>query len=355
MSEEDTWSIPCHAALLRDKPTLLACDSETEGLRWVDKAFGVSFAWEADGELRSGYIDIRYHPELWTEVKAWIKDDKPELIFHNAKFDQLKLGLFSNDYHDTCLMVWILDENYPKSLKVLAEKVLGVTTDEATVLKETRKKLGLTVNDGYHMLPLDVVAPYAIQDSIYTYQLYLRLAVAIAKEPDLEEVYKVERQLSLCVAGMEMRGIGVDTEYLKRRIIELGDEILTLEREIQGIVGKPLGDGKKKERVLVGKYKNGNPKYQMKPLVEFNPNSPAQIQEFFNSVGIKLSGTSEDLLGAIPHRLATVLLEIRSKKKIRNTYLVPLLEQTVDGVAHPNLNIMGTRTKRFSSSGASDG
>ena len=355
MIEEDIWSIPCHAQLMADKPETLAIDCESSGIKWADEAFGVSFAWYVGEELRSGYIDFRTHQELWDEVKAWILQDKPELVAHNFKFDAHKLGLYPQNFQDTCLMVYLLDENYPKKLKVLAAKVLKEETDEATVLAETRKALGLKVTDGYDRLPLSVIAPYAIRDSEYCLRLYLRLQIALAKEPDLQAVYQHEKQLLLCVAGTERRGMGVDTEYLRTKIVELGDEIIGLEREISEIVGKPIGDGKKKIRVPDGKYKNGNPKFRTEQANEFNPNSHVQIKDFFNSVGLDLSGTDEDALGDVTHPLAATLLKLRGVRKLRNTYLVNILAEQVDGIFHPNFNLTGTKTGRFSSSGASDG
>jgi DNA polymerase I-like protein with 3'-5' exonuclease and polymerase domains len=345
---------------MHDQPDRLAIDSETSGVKWSDTAFGVSFAWERDNEIRSGYIDLRHNPDLWDGphgVKGWIKETSPVLLLHNAKFDFHKLGLYpqADHFHDTCLMVYILNENYPKGLKVLAQKLLKEDTDESEVLKRARKEAGLTRQDGYDRLPLSVVAPYAIQDAAYTYRLYLRLAVALAKEPDLEEVYSLERQLILCVAGTERRGIGVDTEYLRAKIIELGDDILSLEREIADLVGKPVGDGKKKIRVPDGKYKNGRPKYRQQPVEEFNPNSPLQISEYFNSVGVSVSGTAESDLEGVTHPFAEVLLRLRKTRKIRNTYLVPMLEEAADSILHPSFNLTATKTKRFSSSGASDG
>lgn len=359
MTDEDIWSVPCHTALMRDRPSVLAIDSETSGLTWKDTAFGVSFAWEVEGELRSGYIDIRYAAELWGSVKEWIKDDKPELLFHNAKFDMHKLGLYPNNFQDTNLMVYLLNEHYPKKLKYLAQKVLGESTDEDEIVKKTRHKLKLKEEDGYDRLPLEVVAPYAIKDAEFTFRLYARLAVKIAEEDEIAEVYSLEKQLILCVAGTEIRGIGINIEYAKERVIALGDEILGLERDIVKIVGKPVGKGEK-ERVPDGKFKNGNPKFKTVKKNEFNPDSPDQVLAFFISVGINLSGTSKEVLETVSHPLADVLNRIRVVKKDRNTYFVPMVKESEwdakQGcwVLHPHFNLTKTKTFRSSSSKVTD-
>ena len=295
MSDEDTWSQECYRLFFVDLPEQVAIDSETTGLTWKDAAFGVSMAWYRGEELISGYIDLRYYPHLWVEVKEWIKTYKPELIFHNAKFDMHKLGLYPNNFQDTCLIIYLLNEHYTKKLKELARRILKEETDENTVVKETRRKLKLTREDGYDKLPLSVVAPYAIKDAEYTLRLYHRLKDKIAEEEDLAQVYSVEKQLLLCVAGTERRGMAIDVPYVKSQIIELGDEILQIEREISDIVGKPVGRGAN-IKVRDGEYKNGNPRYRTEKVNEFNPDSPDQVLAYFNSVGVEVSKTSKDAL-----------------------------------------------------------
>lgn len=354
---KDQWSQDCFDRLINSRPDELAIDSETSGLKWSDRAFGVSFSWYVQGQVSAGYIDIRSNSHLWDMVKAWILDENPRLLFHNAKFDMHKLGLYPqpDSFEDTCLMTYILNEHYPKGLKVLAEKILKKTTDEADAVKKARKELKLRAEDGYDKLPLEVVAPYAIQDARFTLGLYSRLQSALAKEPVLEKVYLEEKALLLCVAGTEIRGMRINTEYVKQQVIELGDRIIQLEREIAGIVNLPVGDGKKKERVQVGKFKNGNPKYETRKIPEFNPNSPPQLLEYFKSQGIDLESTSEEALRNIDHPLAEALRQLRRAVKMRSTYFMAMLDEVDEnGILHPNWNLTVTKTKRFSSSGRGD-
>lgn len=377
--DEDRWSQDCYDRLMAHRPGQLAIDSETTGLAWTDTAFGVSFAWyenKKGGEgvipvLYSGYIDIRYASELWNNVKAWIKEDKPELIFHNAKFDMHKLGLYpqADNFHDTCLMVYLLNEHHPKKLKILAKKVLKEETDESTAVRNARqaiakasKKDGVSrklADIGYDELPLPVIAPYAIKDAEFTLRLYARLAVALAKEPELETVYSLERQLLLCVAGTELRGMSIDIDYAKKMVIQLGDEIIQVEREISDIVGKPVGKGEA-FKVRDGNYKNGNPRYRTEKPNEFNPNSPDQILEYFSTVGVNASGTKDIVLQALSHPLADALLRLRPLLKDRNTYFVPMVKESQWSeklqcwVLHPNFNLTETKTFRSSSSKVKD-
>lgn len=347
------------------RPSQLAIDSETTGLAWTDTAFGVSFAWyenKRGGEgiipiLCSGYIDIRYASELWDNVKTWIKEAQPTLIFHNAKYDQHKLGIYpqADKFEDTCLQVYLINEHHPKSLKVLASKVLKEDTDEAVVLKEARRKLKLKASDGYDKLPLDVLVPYAQKDAEFTLRLFVRLQRALEEIPSVENVYQLEKELLLCVAGTERKGMAVNVEYVRAKIIELGDQIIQLEREIATIVGKPIGDGKTKIKIPDGKYKTGRLKFRTEGVNEFNPNSPAQILSFLQAAGEDITTTDKTALEGLEHPLAKALTNLRAIQKVRSTYLIPMLEESVDEVLHPNFNLTSTKTKRFSSSGATDG
>lgn len=369
MTDEDIWSVPCYEAFMRDLPMSFALDSECSGLTWADTAFMASMAWMRGDELISGCIDFRHHPELWREIRQWILDNNPHIIYHHCKYDAHKLHIYSNNFDDTCLMVYLLNEHYPKKLKYLAQKVLGESTDEDEVVKKAKmvivkadKREGVSrkLEDiGYDEIPLPIMAPYAIKDAEYTIRLYARLKIKIEEEPELEEVYSLEKQLILCVAGTELRGIGINIDYAKKRVIELGDEILGLERDIVKIVGKPVGKGAT-ERVPDGKFKNGNPKFKTVKRNEFNPDSPEQVLAFFKSVGIDISSTSRDVLETVSHPLAGILDTMRARKKDRNTYFVPMVkeaewdEKQKCWLIHPNFNLTKTKTFRSSSSKVED-
>lgn len=316
---------------LADAPNELSLDTETTGLMWKDTAFMVSYAWESD-EVVSAYIDLRTDPQLWVRLKEYIDIVQPNIVYHNAKFDMHKLNYYPTNFDDTCLMIYLLNEHHVKGLKPAAEKILGETTDEATALKEERRKLKLKKSDGYAPLPVSIVAPYAEKDAEFTLRLHTKLANAIAKIPTVAKVYSLEKQLLLDVCEIEKHGLAIDEDYVRVKIVQLGDEVVTIEKRIEVLVNKPVGTGPN----------------------EFNPRSPQQLLAIFTSMGYTVSGTGIAELRTIDHELARLIVSKRSKEKLRATYLMPMLDEEVSGIVHPNFNLTQTVTKRFSSSGASE-
>lgn len=316
---------------LADAPNELSLDTETTGLMWKDAAFMVSYAWESD-DIVSAYIDLRTDPDLWVRLREYLEIVQPNVVYHNAKFDMHKLQYYPSNFDDTCLMIYLLNEHHVKGLKPAAEKILGETTDEADRLKEERRKLKLKKSDGYAPLPVSVVAPYAEKDAEFTLRLHAKLANAIAKIPTVAKVYSLEKQLLLDVCEIEKHGLAIDEEYIRLKIIELGDQIVTIEKRIQVLVNKPVGTGPN----------------------DFNPRSPQQLLAIFASMGYNLSSTGIAELKTVDHELARLIVSKRSKEKVKTTYLMAMLHEEVNGIVHPNFNLTSTVTKRFSSSGASE-
>lgn len=326
----------CQSSLERffeDAPNELAIDTETTGLTWADHAFMISYAWESDN-ITSGYIDIRTDPGLRDRLYNYLDIVQPNQVLHNAKFDFHKLGRYPTDinkFDDTCLMIYLLNEHHAKGLKPAAEIILGETTDEADVLKKAIREAGFKKQDGYGVLPVDVVAPYARKDAEFTLQLHAKLANAIEKIPTVYEVYKLEKQLILDVCSIEVKGIAIDLSYFQAKNREFNDRIIKIEKRISELVNKPVGSGK----------------------TDFNPRSPQQLLAIFASMGYTLTGTGVAELKSVDHELAKLIVEMRTVNKLNHTYIEPAMSEAVNGIVHPNFNLTTTVTKRFSSSQAS--
>lgn len=314
---------------LEDAPNELSIDTETTGLDWADEAFMVSYAWESE-DWTSAYIDLRTDPDLWVRLRQYLDIVKPNCVFHNAKFDMHKLDFYPERFDDTCLMIYLLNEHHVKGLKPAAEIILKETTDEADVLKAELRKLGFKKADGYGVLPVDIVAPYAEKDALFTLKLYSKLAPAIAKIPETEAVYLLEKRLLLDVCEIEQHGIAIDRPYFEAKNREFNDRIVKIEKRISVLVNKPVGSGKN----------------------EFNPRSPKQVLEIFASMGYTVTGTGVAELKSVDHELAKLIVEMRTVNKLNHTYITPALREAVDNIVHPNFNLTQTVTKRFSSSQA---
>src|SRR5882724_10062829 len=316
---------------------LLALDTETSGLTWDDSPFLMSYAMIGPlrGVVMSGFVDLWDKPEYVLPVDA-----RNTYIFHNAKFDLrmlIKAGVLRrgdiklDSFHDTQILAQLIDENRSLKLKDLAESVLGLTTDEAQALKAAKRKYKVTgVNKGrYDWLPRELLIPYAIKDAEFTLALFNNLY------PELPEsckpLYDRERQLLLDVLDMESSGLGVDTAYAESMRKHLNSEIL----------------------------KTLNCITQMAGVEDFNPGSTKQLSDALLDRGYDLPLTEKGnpktdsaTLAKLDSPFAEQVLAYRKLTKLQNTYIIPVLEEGKSGVLHPNFNLSGAKTGRFSSSKA---
>lgn len=312
--------------------SVLAVDTETTGVAYHDVPFCVTFAWDGQDGIQSEYVDLddRKNHEY---VRRMLLSGADELVFHNAKFDMQKLalvGLFVPDerdpltVHDTEALAHLLDEHRPKGLKALARDVLGEETDEQEAIRAAKKEAKLRAKDGYHLLPREVVVPYALKDAEFTLRLWHEFYPKLSKHDDLLRLYQTEQRLCFVLLEMEGRGMALDLAYVESTAKSYKGKSLALELDIRDMVGSE----------------------------EFNPNSPKQVTEAFDALGISLESTSKESLRAVDHPLAQKILELRTINKMHSTYLKPLLEESRDGIIHPWFRQHGAKTGRMSSGGA---
>lgn len=314
---------------------LLAVDTETTGVAYFDTPFCVTVAkYDDQGELESQFLDLD-DPVQTAEVRSLLRE-ADELVFHNAKFDMQKLalvGLFVPDerdpitVHDTEAIAHLLDEHRPKKLKVLAKTVLGEETNEAEAIRAAKKEVKLRAKDGYHLLPREVVVPYALKDAEFTLRLWHELYPKLCKHDDLLRVYETEQRLCFVLLEMERNGMALDLAYVESTAKSYASKGLSLEMDIRDLVDSE----------------------------DFNPNSPKQVTEAFLALGLELESTSKESLREVDHPLAEKILELRTIKKMHSTYLKPMLEEQRDGVIHPNFRQHGAKTGRMSSGEAEGG
>lgn len=353
-----SWAACTWAWIDFDRPSIIALDTETTGLGFYDQPFAATLSWRGhDGELYSGYIDLESDESgvrrallrrALTTVGAWVG--------HNLKFDLQKLLLAEAltwedieraELHDTQTIYHLLDENGRKGLKHLAVQELGwhdtirvevksgknkgtfkEVPKEEHRLAEARRKLKLTKDDGYHLLPREVLIPYALRDTDFTLRLYEELWPRLAGmgDEDLLDAYRTEIAVQLVLLRMEQDGFALDLEYLDEVTSEYGVRVMDDWNEIVRLTGN----------------------------AELNPNAPAQLLAAFRTRGVRLEDTQAKTLASLDDDLARAVLRYREDKKIHTTYLKPLQDEQRDGIAHPNFNPLGARSGRMSSGGAKE-
>lgn len=354
----DSWATYTASKLGWNAPGVIAVDTETTGLGFYDRPFAATVSWRApDGELRSGYFDLEADGwELRAQQLGEALRGTPVWVGHNLKFDLQKLLLCGaiewadierTEVHDTATIFHLLDENGKKALKHLAVSVLGIEDvigvevksgpNKGTIrqvpreehrLAQARKKLGLTKDDGYHLLPREVLIPYALRDTDFTLMLYEELLPRLERRGDeaLVAAYRAEMAVSLVLLRMEQDGFALDLEYLDEVTSEYGVRVMNAVNELTALTGNP----------------------------DLNPNAPVQLLAAFRKRGVRIDSTEVAELSKLDDPLARAVLAYRSDKKIHTTYLKALQKEQRNGIAHPNFNPLGARTGRMSSGGAKE-
>jgi DNA polymerase I-like protein with 3'-5' exonuclease and polymerase domains len=332
----------CYDQWYDDQPQAIAVDTETKGLSWYDEPFAATVAW--DGGSWYLELDDKTSFEVLRELLT-----TPSLVFHNAKFDLQKLimsGSLARDQltperiEDTEAIHHLLWEHKPKRLKAMAKDLLGVNTDETDAIKKARKKLKLTKDDGYHLLPRAVVVPYAVKDAEYTWRLYEMLKGRL-KDEELD-LYHLEMELCLVLLDVEAAGMRVDTNYVEKTTKEYAGKILATDLRIADLTGLRVWTPEKQG--------------QKTPEGCINLNSWQQLLPVLHERGIMVDATGNDILQPYADEpFVAAILERRNLTKTYGTYLLGIKRETRDGIIHPNFRQHGTKTGRMSSGGAEDG
>lgn len=366
----------------RDRPQVIAVDTETEGVAFFDRAFCGTVAWRvpppvmeyigsgpgpknvmlenrtvvpygvykgATAMAEAGKIEAHYIEFVDEDHTAALREimlGTPTWAFHNSKFDLQKLILagvigrhqvWPTRLEDTEALAHLQVTERRKGLKFLGEHLLGRPNTEEEELKAHMAKHKIKLEDGYHLLPREVLIPYAVQDVVLTIEVYELLRPYIASFPELESLYADELEITLTLLDMEARGVRIDPGYVHEMLKHYSSEYVKVERAIGRLVGAPIG-----KSVKAG---------------EFNPGSSKQLGEFFTARGITTEyktkkgqpSYGKDFLADCDHPLAKLLTTYRDVEKMKNTYFLAIHEEHRDSILHPNFRQHQTKTGRFSS------
>lgn len=319
-----------------------AFDTETTGLDIVSsKPIGISFSWE-EGEgryvpLEEEHLDGVSSQQVLSLFKAFFENCDSIKIAHNLKYDLQMLWNLDIEpvgpFEDTMLQAFLLNSSRMKfGIDSLCEEFLGIGKIKTTDLLGAKKDKSMTE------VPLDVISEYACEDTDCCLRLFNIFSPQITAQ-GLTKVYKdIECPLIPILAGMERRGIYIDSGELAAISKKLSFHIEALQLEIVALAGQ-----------------------------EFNLNSTKQLGEIIfeklkihEQLGITRlkktkSGYSTDvsvLEKLSAHRLPAAILEYRTYAKLKNTYVdtLPELINSKTGRIHTSFHQTGAATGRLSSS-----
>ena len=328
----------------------IALDSETTGL-YPRNGYILGASLSYDGK-HGVYINTEAFDET-TEKLLQELFNKKIVVFHNAKFD---LAFF--EYHfnfkfprfeDTMLLHYLIDENPGgHGLKQLSLKFTPYGDYEKPMydwINQYCKEHRILKNEfQWNWIPFDVMKTYAAMDALCTFLLYEKF-VKIKQNKKLKDVYD-----NILIPGCRFL---IDTQDngvpFNRKRLEISQQLM------QDDIDKAVADLYKNPKISQFEKINGK---------EFNPNSTVQLRSLlFDFLGINPTGkktstgaysTDAEVLKILSERseVPKLILDIRQKSKIKNTYLdkiIPQLDR--DSRLRTNFNLHGTTSGRLSSSG----
>lgn len=282
--------------------------------------------------------------EVYKLLEELCKQTK--IVAHNGKFDlnglRPHIGRQSIGA-DTMLASYVFDErtgagNY-HGLKYLAQEYLGAPPYDDEIEQYTGK-----TNKDFSKVPKNLLYKYNAFDVHCTYLLNSMYVEKFKKDKELAKLYQFLLKASDLLMDLEYSGICVDESYL----VELSDK---LQHNIDY----------KQYKLALGAFKVRKEGYDPK-LGGINPNSPMQLKAFYNDCGIELDSTDVETLNkildykgelgdndALVRRFTKRVLEFRSDKKLKSTYVDGIRERAYKGRVHSSYLLHGTTTGRLSS------
>lgn len=333
---------------------------DTEGTGFYPRnahVIGISLSYERD---HGAYISAECITE---EVVAKLQElaTKKRAVFHNAKFDRgflfYHFGLVFEDYEDTMLLHYCIDENPGgHGLKQLALKMTKYGDYEKPMydfIEEYRKKHGILKDDfTFDLIPFDIIKTYAAIDSVVTFLIYCQLKPTVMKNKKLLWVYEnLLIEGSTFLEDIQSTGVPFDRERLKKAQIMMQTDIDAAVAELY-------------QHPIIREFEKAYAEEKKLKDFTFNPGSVMQLRSLlFDHLKLKptgkKTGTNKDSTDAEvlqelvdQHPIPGLILDIRKKSKIKNTYLDKILPQLDrDSRLRTNFNLHGTTSGRLSSSG----
>lgn len=302
---------------------------------------GISFCWKEKEAYYIPLLDKKeeqgrkgiLRSEVFNKLKPILKDKRIKKIGQNIKYEIIILARYGLDiegiYFDTMVASYLLNSSkLNHNLDDISLEYLGHKTMPLSDLIDKKKK-EVSLKDA----DLNKLSWYACEDSDVVFRLYKILEDKL-KEKELFKLYTdIEMPLIKVLANMELNGISVDEEKLKKLSCELSRELDKIKKDIFDIAG-----------------------------VEFNINSPKQMREIlFNKLKLPVvkrtkTGPSTDVealkMLSNKHKLPGFILKYREFTKLKTGYIdsLPKLINPKTKKIHTSFNQTITQTGRLSSS-----
>ena len=269
--------------------------------------------------------------QVTARLKAILENVGINKIVYNGKHVMAVLAgcgvKLENLNFDPMIAAYLLGEK-SLGLKALAFNKLGVEIATPAELSGAGKK-----QSSLSLLEVNQIADYVCASVDIVWSLRESLETELRQQGLWQLFTEVEMALIPVLVAMESNGILLDTNLLREMSLELGQQLLKLEKEIYSSVGH-----------------------------QFNINSPQQLgkvlfqelklpQSRRTKTGYSTEASVMEALRGI-HPVIEFILEYRQLSKLKSTYVdaLPALINHKTGRVHTNFNQTGTATGRLSSS-----
>lgn len=267
------------------------------------------------------------------KLKGLLEDPSVLKVLQNAKYDiavMARRGIRVAPYDDTMLISYVLEGGiHGHGMDELSRLHLGHEPITFKSVAGTGKS-----QKSFKHVALEPATKYAGEDADVTLRLWRILKPRLARE-GLSTVYEtLERRMPTVLADMELNGIRIDPDRLKRLSSEFGLRMAELEAQAHEIAGRPFNIGSPRQigEILFGEL-----------------NLPGGKKTASGQWGTDAS-VLEDL--ALTHDLPRVLLDWRQLSKLKGTYtdaLIAAADPKTDRV-HTSYQLAAASTGRLASS-----
>ncbi len=341
---------------------VMAVDCESTGLDIYagDRPFMISFTNELNESEEVHFAVNPYtrkiitNPRALARAKEICEDENITKIFHNANFDIGMLGSVGVDVlgtiFDTIVMAHCANSGRRSyALKPLAEKLLGISTEDEKALKKAvisarrkAKKKGWKIAEDVkadYWLAMDFACVYAKFDTERTMGLYKLYKKKYDADENYRNLVDMEMILLDVIRRMSTKGITVDFE----RLLVLKDyyeKIVSSSEKEQAKMGyadlNPRSS-KQMQEIFYGKLKLPVEKRRRKDKktgkMKFTPSCDAKALEKWSE--------------SVP--LAKLLVNTQTASHELSAFVLPFQELSKeDGLLHPTYITCGPITGRIS-------
>tara|TARA_B100001741_G_scaffold265760_1_gene231261 strand:+ start:7542 stop:10307 length:2766 start_codon:yes stop_codon:yes gene_type:complete len=317
----------------------ICIDTETTSLDpHQAELVGISLSLEIG---RACYIPLKHkHSKNLDEkkviklLKPILEDDSIKKIGQNIKFDFIVFfyrGIILKSLEDTMLISYVLDAGKNRhNMDTLSEIHLGHKTISFKDLVGTGKK---QIN--FSEVKVEDAKNYAAEDADITYRLYKLLKKNLDKE-NLNNIYEsFEKPLIKILAFMEISGVKVDNNFLKKLSNKFSEKISSLEREIYKLSRKKFNIASTKQ---LGE-------------IMYNDLKIASLKKTKKGSFATSASVLEDLAYK-GNKFPKLVLDWRQVTKLKNTYSDALQDHINPNTkrVHTSFLLAATTTGRLASS-----